>query len=76
MKDAGDAGVSVVAIANPGSGPGTEGDRGPYSKGMQALRDSGVEVRVFIYFLSVKITLCSCRLVTPSMNLPCPGRAG
>ncbi|CBN79566.1 RecName: Full=Spherulin-4; Flags: Precursor [Ectocarpus siliculosus] len=44
MKDAGDAGVSVVAIANPGSGPGTEGDRGPYSKGMQALRDSGVEV--------------------------------
>ncbi|CAM9307211.1 unnamed protein product [Pylaiella littoralis] len=44
MKEAAEAGVSVVAIANPGSGPGTEGDRSSYEKGMEALRNGGVEV--------------------------------
>lgn len=59
MKDAGDAGVSVVAIANPGSGPGTEADRGPYEKGMQALRDSGVEVRVCLFILVKNVLFLS-----------------
>ena len=45
MIDAQQAGVPVVAVANPGSGPGTEGDRPSYEKGMKALRDAGVEVR-------------------------------
>eukprot|EP00752_Nemacystus_decipiens_P003633 g3348.t2 len=44
MKEAQEAGVPVVAIANPGSGPGTEDDRSSYELGMQALCDSGVEV--------------------------------
>lgn len=44
MKEAREAGVPVVAIANPGSGPGTEGDRSSYEKGMKALHDCGVEV--------------------------------
>lgn len=44
MKEAREAGVPVVAIANPGSGPGTDGDRSSYEMGMQALCDSGVEV--------------------------------
>ncbi|CAN0209843.1 unnamed protein product [Scytosiphon promiscuus] len=44
MKEASEAGVAVIAIANPGSGPGTEGDRPSYEQGMKALCDSGVEV--------------------------------
>lgn len=44
MKDAHEGGVPIIAVANPGSGPGTEGDRSSYEKGMQALKDSGVEV--------------------------------
>lgn len=44
MKEAQEAGIPVVAIANPGSGPGTDGDRSSYEMGMQALCDSGVEV--------------------------------
>eukprot|EP00903_Cladosiphon_okamuranus_P011176 g10547.t1 len=44
MKDAQYAGIPIVAIANPGSGPGTDGDRPSYEMGMQALCDSGVEV--------------------------------
>lgn len=48
MKEAAEAGVSVVAIANPGSGPGTEGDRSSYEKGMEALRNGGVEVGVCV----------------------------
>lgn len=44
MIDAQKAGVPVVAVANPGSGPGTEGDRPSYERGMKALRDCGVEV--------------------------------
>lgn len=43
MKDAQEAGVDVVAIANPCSGPGTEEDRPSYELGMEALRHSGVE---------------------------------
>ena len=45
MIDTQKAGVPVVAVANPGSGPGTEGDRPSYEKGMKALRDCGIEVR-------------------------------
>lgn len=44
MIDAQQAGVPVVAVVNPGSGPGTEGDRPSYERGMKALRDCGVEV--------------------------------
>lgn len=43
MKDAQEAGVDVVAIANPCSGPGTEEDRPSYELGMEALNNSGVE---------------------------------
>lgn len=42
--DAQQVGVPVVAAVNPGSGPGTEGDRPSYERGMKALRDCGVEV--------------------------------
>lgn len=42
--DAQKAGVPAIAVANPGSGPGTQGDRLSYEKGMGALRDAGVEV--------------------------------
>lgn len=45
MKEASEAGVPVVAIVNPGSGPGTEVDRPSYERGVHALRDSGIEVR-------------------------------
>lgn len=45
IKEARDSGVPVVAVANPGSGPGNDADRPSYELGMQALRDSGVEAR-------------------------------
>lgn len=44
MKDAEESGVPVIAVVNPGSGPGTDLDRPSYSIGMKALRESGVEV--------------------------------
>ncbi len=45
MKEASEAGAPLVAIVNPGSGPGTEADRPSYEWGVQALCDSGIEVR-------------------------------
>ncbi|CAM9352870.1 unnamed protein product [Discosporangium mesarthrocarpum] len=41
-------GVRVVAVVNPGSGPGLESDRSNYSFGMKALFDAGVQVAGYV----------------------------